>query len=89
MLTYEGLTAGTYRVVSNGTDENDEEQKRGARLFSIFVTETTGGARPARADWAGVTAPSIIGFKQNGGSIDVSYTMKIGYDGADSVSCKS
>ena len=85
-LTYEGLKAGTYRVVSNGTDENDEEQKRGARLFSIFVTETTGGARPARADWAGVTAPSIIGFKQNGGSIDVSYTMKIGYDGADSVS---
>ena len=26
-LTYEGLKAGTYRVVSNGTDENDEEQK--------------------------------------------------------------
>ena len=38
-LTYEGLKAGTYRVVSNGTDENDEEQKRGARLFSIEVDE--------------------------------------------------
>ena len=84
-LTYEVLTAGTYRVVSNGTDENDKEQNRGARVFSISVTETTGGERPARADWAGVAAPSITEVKQNGGNIDVSFTMEMGYDGADSV----
>ena len=80
-LTYEGLTAGTYRVVS----PENADMNRGARVFSISVTETTGGERPARADWSGVAAPSITEVKQNGGSIEVSYTMEIGYDGADSI----
>ena len=80
-LTYEGLTAGTYRVAS----PENADMNRGARVFSISVTETTGGERPARADWAGVAAPSITEVKQNGGNIEVSYTMEIGYDGADSI----
>lgn len=80
-LTYEGLTAGTYRVVS----PENADMNRGARVFSISVTETTGGERPARAEWSGVAAPSITEVKQNGGSIEVSYTMEIGYDGADSI----
>ena len=45
-LTYEGLTAGTYRVVS----PENADMNRGARVFSISVTETTGGERPARAE---------------------------------------
>ncbi len=80
-LTYEGLAAGTYRVVS----PENADMNRGARVFSVVVTETTGGERPARADWAGVEAPSITEVKQNGGDIEVSYTMNISYDGADSV----
>ena len=58
-LTYEGLTAGTYRVVS----PENADMNRGARVFSISVTETTGGERPARADWSGVAAPSITDRK--------------------------
>ena len=80
-LTYKNLAAGTYRIVS----PEDTTRNRGARVYSALVTETTGGARPARADWAGVAAPSIKEVKQNGGNIEVSYAMLIDYDGADSV----
>ena len=55
-------------------------------IFKVEVTETPSGAvKPERADWAGVAAPSITEVKQNGGNIEVSYTMEIGYDGADMV----
>ena len=55
-------------------------------IFKVEVTETPSGAvKPERADWAGVAAPVITETKQNGGNIEVYYTMEIGYDGADMV----
>ena len=45
-MTYTGLTAGTYRIVSTVTD--DSTLSRGVRILTAKVTETTGGERPAR-----------------------------------------
>ena len=79
-LTYTGLEAGTYQIVSPQSDYN-----RGFRLMTVNVVQTSSGERPARLDWAQVADPVIVDAKQNGGSIDVTYEMVIGYDGADSV----
>ena len=35
-----------------------------------WLMRMSNGERPARADWAGVAAPSITEVKQNGGNID-------------------
>ena len=85
-LSYTGLEAGTYKIVSTVTD--DDALNRGVRVYSAKVTETTGGERPARKDWAKVAAPTLgtPALKEGAdGTIVISYTMNIGYDGADSV----
>ncbi len=75
--TLELSDAGTYFL--GGLENNNY-------IFKVEVTETPSGqVRPPRADWDGVVAPSITNVEQNGGNIEVSYTMEIGYDGADSV----
>ena len=79
-LTWTGLEAGTYQIVSPQSDYN-----RGFRLMTVDVVQTASGERPARLDWAQVADPVIVEAKQNGGSIDVTWGMVIGYDGADSV----
>ncbi len=83
-MTYTGLTAGTYQLVS----PENADYSRGCRLLSITVTELTAGAvKPPRAAWGSVAAPVIteakLNEKQDG--IDVSVSMVIGYDGADKI----
>ena len=94
-LTYTSLAAGTYKVVvPQGTGETIEDgengtidlaEKRGARVYSIEIVETTGGSRPPRADWSTVAAPEMGEITVDGSKITVPYTMVTGYDGADSV----
>ncbi len=73
------LEAGTYRIVSPQSDYN-----RGVRVYDIHVTETV-GAVTERTAWEDVAAPVISSVVQNGGDLDVSVDMVIGYNGADSV----
>ncbi len=80
-LIYTALPAGTYKFIS----PENPDRNRGARVFTIEITETTGGTRPPRADWASVANPSFVATAQDGGNILVSYMMLIGYDGADQV----
>ncbi|MBQ4186888.1 MAG: hypothetical protein II642_03290, partial [Firmicutes bacterium] len=80
-LTYTGLEAGTYQFISPA----DPERGRGARVYTIEITETTGGTRPPRADWETVAEPAFVATSVSGGNILVQYTMLIGYDGADQV----
>ncbi len=55
-------------------------------LFKVQVTELgSSGPKPPRADWAEVAAPVITGITQQGGSMKVSVTGLVGYDGADEV----
>ena len=79
-LTYSGLEAGTYKVVSPESSYN-----RGARVYSVTVTETTGGERPERADWSMVESPVLDTPRVSGKEIVIPYTMLIGYDGADKI----
>ena len=81
-LTYTGLTAGTYQLVS----PENADLNRGFRVMSINTVQTTSGARPGRAAWDGVAAPEFTNITANGGSINVNYKMVIGYDGADKIS---
>ncbi len=81
-LTYTGLAAGTYQLVS----PENAELNRGFRVMSINVAQTSGGARPSRAAWDTVAAPEITSAVADGGSINVNYKMVIGYDGADKIS---
>lgn len=81
-LTYTGLAAGTYQLVS----PENADLNRGFRVMSIKVTEAAGGVRPGRAAWNDVAAPVITGVTADGGSLKVSYKMIIGYDGADKIS---
>jgi len=93
-LTYE-LTAGNYSIICplntglRGTDsqgvENDLAMIRGFRIYSLSMTEVTGGERPARKNWADVAAPVIGEITANDATIIVPYTMDISYDGADKV----
>ncbi len=83
-LTYTGLEAGTYKVLSP-----QSAYGRGARVYSIHVVQTSGGSRPPRADWSLVAAPVITSAAVDGtnaAQIIVAFDMIIGYDGADSVS---
>lgn len=79
-VTWTGLSAGTYKVVSPDATEYD----RGARVYTITV-EDSAGARAPRKAWAEVADPAVTGVKVEGGRIQVSYTMDVGYDGADAV----
>ncbi|MGN0506076.1 MAG: fibronectin type III domain-containing protein [Lachnospiraceae bacterium] len=79
-MTYTGLTAGTYRIVSP-----ESEYNRGARVHTIVTNQTSSGERPARAAWDTVAAPAVKDIATADGKITVSYKMVIGYDGADKV----
>ncbi len=53
-------------------------------LFRLQVHEYGGGAaKPPRADWAGVADPVITEAAQSGGSMAVTVSAQVGYDGAD------
>ncbi len=82
-LTYENLPAGTYQILSPQSSYG-----RGARVYAINITETSGGSRPARKAWADVAAPVIGEITSQNGKITVPFTMVIGYDGADAVTVK-
>lgn len=79
-LTFTGLTAGTYRIVSPA----NASYNRGARVYSVSVSEIE-GVKPPRKDWSQVVAPVITGTQTVGGDVTVNFSMEIGYDGADSV----
>lgn len=80
-MTYTGLPAGTYRIVS----PENPELSRNARVHSVLVAQTSSGERPARAAWDKVEAPAVSEVTSADGEITVSYKMLIGYDGADKV----
>ncbi len=53
-------------------------------LFKLQVTELgASGPKPPRADWAEVPDPIITAAAQSGGSIEVTASGLVGYDGAD------
>ncbi len=55
-------------------------------LFKVHVHENGGaGPKPPRADWESVAAPVITEATQKAGSIDVTVSAQVGYDGADEV----
>ena len=77
-LTYTGLPAGTYKIVSPTSSYN-----RGARLYKVSVSEV--GGTTIRKDWSEVSAPIITGTQIIDGKIIVNFSMDIGKDGADTV----
>ncbi|MCM1297251.1 MAG: right-handed parallel beta-helix repeat-containing protein, partial [Muribaculaceae bacterium] len=79
-LTWTGLPAGAYKVVSPDASEHN----RGARIYAIKVVDAAGARAPRKA-WDEVADPVITGVKVEGGTITVTYTMEMGYDGADKV----
>ena len=84
-IKYEGLKEGTYTVCNPASATND----RGIRLLSATVSETTGGSKPARADWSTVEVPTVISAVQstdNKNNIEVKISGNVGYDGADALS---
>ena len=80
-IKYTNLVAGTYSIIAPKEGENN----RGVRILKTVVTQTSGGERPARADWSGVAAPVLGDVTSKDGKITVPFTMVIGYDGADKV----
>ena len=81
----EGLKEGTYTVCNPASATND----RGIRLLSATVSETTGGSKPARADWSTVEVPTVISAVQstdNKNYIEEIISGIVGYDGADALS---
>ena len=80
-IKYTNLVAGTYSIIA----PKDGENNRGVRILKTVVTQTSGGERPARADWSGVAAPVLGDVTSKDGNITVPFTMVIGYDGADKV----
>ena len=80
-IKYTNLVAGTYSIIA----PKDGENNRGVRILKTVVTQTSGGERPARADWSGVAAPVLGEVTSKDGKITVPFTMVIGYDGADKV----
>ena len=84
-IKYTGLTVGTYSIVAPADGTNTG---RGFRVLSAVVTETTGGSRPARADWSTVEAPVITNIALNpedANKIDVTVKAFVDYDGADKI----
>lgn len=80
-ISYQNLGAGTYQIYSPASSFN-----RGFRFISASVTETTSDTDTRKA-WSTVEAPAFGEIKQDGSSILVNYNMKVGSDGADSVTC--
>ena len=80
-IKYTNLVAGTYSIIA----PKDGENNRGVRILKTVVTQTSGGERPARADWSRVVAPVLGDVTSKDGKITVPFTMVIGYDGADKV----
>ena len=80
-IKYTNLVAGTYSIIA----PKDGENNRGVRILKTVVTQTSGGERPARADWSGVVAPVLGDVTSKDGKITVPFIMVIGYDGADKV----
>ena len=84
-IKYEGLKAGDYTLCSPLNEAYD----RGFRLYSATASETTGGSKPARADWSTVEVPTVISAAQsadNKNNIEVKISGNVGYDGADALS---
>lgn len=83
-VKYSKLEAGTYQMCSPKDGNNTG---RGVRILSAKVSDTTGGSRPARADWSTVEAPTLVSAKQITGKndIEVKVTGLVGYDGADTL----
>ena len=83
-VKYSKLEAGTYQVCSPKDGNNTG---RGVRILSAKVSDTTGGSRPARADWSTVEAPTLVSAKQitDKNDIEVKVTGLVGYDGADTL----
>ena len=83
-VKYSKLEAGTYQMCSPKDGNNTG---RGVRILSAKVSDTTGGSRPARADWSTVEAPTLVSAKQitDKNDIEVKVTGLVGYDGADTL----
>ena len=83
-VKYSKLEAGTYQICSPKDGNNTG---RGVRILSAKVSDTTGGSRPARADWSTVEAPTLVSTKQitDKNDIEVKVTGLVGYDGADTL----
>ena len=83
-VKYSKLEAGTYQICSPKDGNNTG---RGVRILSAKVSDTTGGSRPARADWSTVEAPTLVSAKQitDKNDIEVKVTGLVGYDGADTL----
>ena len=83
-VKYSKLEAGTYQICSPKDGKNTG---RGVRILSAKVSDTTGGSRPARADWSTVEAPTLVSAKQitDKNDIEVKGTGLVGYDGADTL----
>lgn len=81
VLTYTGLSAGDYRIVS----PENAELNRGVRILQVAVAQTASGERAPRAAWASVAEPKIVSAVAEKKTITVTYEMLIGYDGADKV----
>ena len=56
-VKYSKLEAGTYQICSPKDGNNTG---RGVRILSAKVSDTTGGSRPARADWSTVEIPTSV-----------------------------
>lgn len=80
-LTYTGLTAGTYSIVS----PEDTTLNRGCRVLSVSVVDTYESESGNTFDWGAVAAPSITNVAVNGTKITVSFDMVIGTEGAGKV----
>ena len=83
-VKYSKLEAGTYQMCSPKDGNNTG---RGVRILSAKVSDTTGGSRPARAEWSTVEAPTLVSAKQitDKNDIEVKVTGLVGYDGADTL----
>ena len=83
-VKYSKLEAGTYQICSPKDGKNTG---RGVRILSAKVSDTTGGSRPARADWSTVEVPTLVSAKQitDKNDIEVKVTGLVGYDGADTL----
>ncbi len=80
-LTYKGLAAGTYKLVS----PEDPAQNRGCRVLTANVADTYESESGDTFDWDAVAAPAITDVSVNDGKVTISFDMVIGKDGAGKV----
>ncbi|MCD8326260.1 MAG: fibronectin type III domain-containing protein [Lachnospiraceae bacterium] len=80
-MTYTDLAAGTYSVVSPESGFN-----RGARVYTIAVTEYSSGTTKVVTPWEDVADPEITAVAVSGSTVTVTVSMVIsGTEGADKV----